>query len=124
MQLDAKSIIIILLSILLLALLIGKPNVIDDKQIQGLHDSNDSLMTINDSLHKLIHGLNVKIDTTEMLVNINQKLLEESEIKIKKLKDENSKINIRIRNMSSNDVSDAFTNYLNKRTKSKNVNKY
>ena len=124
MQLDAKSIIIILLSLLLLALLIGNPNVIDDKQIQGLHDSNDSLMTINDSLHKLIHGLNVKIDTTEMLVNINQKLLEESEIKIKKLKDENSKINIRIRNMSSNDVSDAFTNYLNKRTKSKNVNKY
>ena len=117
MQLDAKSIIIILLSILLLALLIGKPNVIDDKQIQGLHDSNDSLMTINDSLHKLIHGLNVKIDTTEMLVNINQKLLEESEIKIKKLKDENSKINIRIRNMSSNDVSNAFTDYLNKRTK-------
>lgn len=123
MMLDTKSIIITLLSILLVTLMIGKPNVINDEQIQGLHDSNDSLIIENDSLHKLIHGLNVKIDTTEMLVTINKKLLDESEIKIKKLKDENSKINSRIRNMSSNDVSNAFTNYLNKRTKSTNVSK-
>ena len=123
MMLDTKSIIITLLSILLVTLMIGKPNVINDEQIQGLHDSNDSLIIENDSLHKLIHGLNVKIDTTEMLVTINKKLLDESEIKIKKVKDENSKINSRIRNMSSNDVSNAFTNYLNKRTKSTNVSK-
>ncbi len=123
MMLDIKSIIITLLSILLISLMIGKPNVIDDEQIQGLHDSNDSLLIANDSLHKLIHGLNVKIDTTKLLLDINQKLLDESEIKIKKLKDENSKINIRIRNMSSNDVSNAFTNYLNKRTKGTNISK-
>ncbi len=117
MVLDTKSIIITLLSILLVTLMIGKPNVINDKQIQGLHDSNDSLVIENDSLHKLINGLNVKIDTTEKLLDINEKLLYESEIKIKKLKDENNKINIRIRNMSSNDVSNAFTDYLNKRAK-------
>jgi cell division protein FtsB len=117
MQLDAKSIIIALLSIFLITLIIEKPNVINDEQIQGLHDSNDSLTTVNDSLRELINGLNVKIDTTEKLLDINEKLLHESEIKIKKLKDENNKINIRIRNMSSNDVSNAFTDYLNKRTK-------
>lgn len=117
MMLDTKSIVITLLSILLVTLMIGKPNVINDEQIQELHDSNDSLIIVNDSLYKLINGLNVKIDTTEKLLDINEKLLHESEIKIKKLKDENSKINSRIRNMSSNDVSNTFTDYLNKRTK-------
>ena len=121
MKLDTNYIIMILLSILLMFLVIGKTNIIDNKQIEQLDKSNDSLVMVNDSLHKLIDILNTKIYTTEMLVNVNKKLLNESDIKIKKLKDENNKINNRIRNMSSNDVSNAFTNYLNKRTKSTNI---
>ena len=123
MRFDIKTIIIIILSIITLYLSFNKGYIGDNPIIKKLHDSNDSLNIENDSLYKLIDTLNVKITTTVTQLNINDSLINESENKIKKLKDENEKINIRIRNMSASNVADALTDYIKTRAKHKSCNR-
>ena len=125
MKIDYKFGVIVILFIMVTFLMYGKFKVIDEtkKDIEVLHDANDSLLIQNDSLDKIIEELNLKIDTTTLLLKVNKIKIDESDSIIKRLKNENSKINNRVRNMYANDVANSFSNYLNNKPKGKSVSK-
>lgn len=125
MKIDYKFGVIVILFTMVTFLMYGKFKVINEtkKDIEVLHDANDSLLIQNDSLDKVIENLNLRIDTTALLLKVNKIKIEEADSIIKRLKNENSKINNRVRNMYANDVANSFSNYLNNKPKGKSVSK-
>lgn len=117
-KLGLKNIVIIILGLaLLLSFYFGNKSKIDYKktEIKKLHDSNDSLIKINVNLIKMNNALNDKVEKNKVLLEENKKELINSERKIDSLTHEKNKIYNTVYRMSANDVSNSFTNYLNKR---------
>ena len=125
MKLDKKSWVIIFLGIcVIISFMMNQKNKnIDGSDIKSLHDSNSVLNKTNDSLKRVVELLNNKIDSTMVLINENTIELKESKEKIERFKNEKSKIINLTRNMSPNDISNAFTVYLDKRTKGDGSNR-
>jgi len=117
MKLDKKSWVIIFLGIcVIISFMMNQKNKnIDGSDIKSLHDSNSVLNKTNDSLKRVVGLLNNKIDSTMVLINENAIELKESKEKIERFKNEKIKIINLTRNMSPNDMSNAFTVYLDKR---------
>ena len=125
-NLDIKSWFIVILGLLLcVSIWIGQKNNIDSKKeaIDLLNKSNKTLENSNDSLMKLNETLDEEIVKKTVLIDINNDKIVEIQTKIDSLKYEKNKITIGVRNMSANDISRSFSNYLDKRTaKSKRSN--
>lgn len=122
--LDIKTIFIIILgSLLIIALLVNRktnPKSYQD-EINALHLENSRLTNNNDSL-KLV---NVKLDKTitqiEKKISANEVLLADTQLQLEYLNKRKNEIPNDVNRLSANGVTIAFTNYLDKRTKSSSI---
>lgn len=118
MKLDIKNIAIVILGFLLvISFMLGQKEGEGNKEleIKALHESNKDLLGKNDSLVKSIGFINIKIDSTQQLLVVNNKKVIELQKQIQKLKDEKNKIPYSVKYMSANVVANTFSKYLNKR---------
>jgi predicted nuclease with TOPRIM domain len=118
MKLDIKTIMIIVLGSLLVFNLIlkSKETPIDNKgEIKSLHESNEKLNGINNSLNDSIKTLNKDIIKINEMLNLNNNKILELKLQIQKLKDEKNKIQPTVNRMSANVIANTFSNYLDKK---------
>ena len=120
-KLDIKTIAIIVLGIaLIISFFFGQGNKIDYKkdEINALHKDNANLSHKNDSLN----AVNVKLDAAFAEINkvleINAKKLSDTQLDLDKLKKRKNEIPTYVNRLSANGVTNAFTDYLQTRTKS------
>ena len=120
MKIDLKTILIVVLSLLVIALYIG----VQKGYIGENHKAeNDLLTTQNDSLQKANNTLQMQIGGLEELTNDLNIKLDSAQAIITKLKGKRNEIPSKVNRMSANDVTDAFTKYLDKKDKSRNTGK-
>lgn len=116
-KLDIKSVLIIILGLgLIISFIIGQKTSIDYKkdEMKSLQKQNELLISRNDSLKMLNEALDKHIFTLNQQIQINEKMLAESETEINELKRrKNEKTNTIIR-LSANGVANELSNYIKK----------
>lgn len=116
-KLDVKSMFIIVLSLgLIFSFMLGQKNGIDYKkdEIKSLHEKNEYLLSKNDSLKILNEALDKQIFEINKQIQINEKMLVESELKINTLKQRRNETNITVTRLSANGVANELSNYIKK----------
>lgn len=116
-KLDIKSMFIIVLSLgLIFSFMLGQKNGIDYKkdEIKSLHEKNEYLLSKNDSLKILNEALDKQIFEINKQIQINEKMLVESELKINTLKQRRNETNITVTRLSANGVANELSNYIKK----------
>lgn len=116
-KLDIKSIFIIILSLgLIFSFMLGQKNTIDYKkdEIKNLHEKNKFLLSKNDSLKSLNKVLDEQIFVINKQLQINEKMLVESELKINTLKQRRNETNNTVTRLSANGVANELSNYIKK----------
>lgn len=119
---DIKTWVIIILGIALcISFWFGQRNKIDNHkdEIKVLHELNNNLKLKNDSLSKANMKLDIDISNINKSLKVNEFKLVTTQIELDKLKKRKNEIYSHVINMSANDISNAFTNFLN--TKSTNT---
>lgn len=116
-KLDIKSMFIIVLSLgLIFSFMLGQKNGIDYKkdEIKSLQEKNEYLLSKNDSLKKLNEALDKQIFEINKQIQINEKMLVESELKINALKKTRNETNNNVIRLSANGVANELSNYIKK----------
>jgi uncharacterized protein YoxC len=122
-KLDAKTIIIIILTALVLILMLFtvKNNVYDyKKEIKELHQQNTQLKHQVDSITVENKKIDAQLNKIYGIINISEKLIEQYDNRIKELKQSKNETSNRVNVLNANGVATEFTNYIKKRG-SKNV---
>jgi len=122
-KIDIKSVFIVILAIgLIFSFLIGQRMNINYKkdELKSLHKSNEQLLRKNDSLLTVNTVLDQKISQITLLVEQNNKNLSKTQSQLEKLKKKRNEVSSNVNIMSANSVSNAFSDILNKSTKSTN----
>jgi len=125
-KIDIKSVFIVILAIgLIFSFLIGQRSKIDYKkdELKTLHDSNELLISKNDSLLTVNTVLDRKIASINLIIEQNNKKLSETQSQLEKLKKKRNEVSNNVNSLSANGVSNAFSDFLNKNTKSTNDSK-
>lgn len=124
-KLDIKNIFIIILGFgLIISFFIGQKSNINYKkdELKSLHDSNELLSKKNDSLLTINSILDKKIALINVLIEQNNKKLSETQSQLDKLKKKRNEVSNHVNNLSADGVSNAFSDFLDKTTKSTNNN--
>ena len=122
-KLDAKTIIIIILTALVLILMLFtvKNNVYDyKKEIKELHQQNTQLKHQVDSITVENKKIDAQLNNIYGIINISETLIEQYDNRIKELKQSKNETSNRVNVLNANGVATEFTNYIKKRG-SKNV---
>ena len=122
--LDTKSIfIIILASLLVIAVVFNNkytPKKYED-EINALHLENDKLTHNNDSLKVSNQKLDTYIKEINTQITENKVLLNNTQSQLNKLNKRRNEIPNSVKRLSANGVAIAFSDYLDKRTKSSSI---
>lgn len=122
--LDIKTIFIIILgSLLIIAILVNRkndPKKYDDK-IKDLHAQNDILLHNNDSLNAINKSLDKYIKEINTQLVVNTTLLTNTQLQLDNLNKRRNEIPSIVNRLSANGVANAFTDHLDKRTKSSSI---
>lgn len=121
---DIKTIFIFILGGLLIGAVvfnqISKPT--NDSLIKELNEKTILLEKDNEELKKE----NKKLDSTIFIVNqeliANRAKLDKTQAQLKELNNKRNEISTNVNRLSANGIANAFTEYLDKRTKSSNDN--
>ena len=119
---DIKTIFIFILGGLLILAVIFNQNKqsSNDSLIKELHAKSDSLVKNNEELKEK----NKKLDSAIFIINkeliVNKTKLDKTQNQLEDLNNKRNEISSNVNRLSANGVSNAFTDYLNKRTKSSN----
>lgn len=120
---DIKTIFIFILGgLLILAVIFNqKKQTSNDSIIKELHVKSDLLEKDNEELKEA----NKKLDSTIFIINqelvVNKEKLDKTQAKLQDLNNKRNEISTNVNRLSANGVANAFTDYLNKRTKSSNT---
>jgi outer membrane murein-binding lipoprotein Lpp len=121
---DMKTIFIFILGgLLILAVIFNqKKQGSNDSLIKELHAKSDSLVKNNEELKEK----NKKLDSAIFIINkeliVNKAKLDKTQNQLQDLNKKRNEISSNVNRLSANGVSNAFTDYLNKRTTSSNNN--
>lgn len=119
---DIKTIFIFILGGLLILAVIFNQNkqTSNDSLIKELHAKSDSLVKNNEELKEK----NKKLDSAIFIINqqlvVNKEKLDKTQEQLQDLNNKRNEISTNVNRLSANGVANAFTDYLNKRTKSSN----
>lgn len=122
--LDAKTLIIMLLSIAILIIYFAASNgyIFNNKtEIDKLHKENSILLTKNDSIKELNNELSNQIGGLEELTYDLHNQLDSANLEIKRLKRIKNEIPTKVNRMSANSVANEFSKYLETKDKSSNA---
>jgi chromosome segregation ATPase len=123
-NIDIKTIFIFILGgLLILAVIFNqKKYVANETMIDDLHNKTTILKTANESLKEA----NKKLDSTIFIINQelveNRKQLDKTQKQLQELNKKRNEISTNVNRLSANGVANAFTKYLDKRTKGSNGN--
>lgn len=120
---DLKTIFIFVLAgCLILSFLAGQKSISSDykDQIKGLEIKAASLKNKNDSLSDINTKLDIAIVGFQKQIIVNQVKLKQTQSQLDYLNKRRNETPIKVNRLSANGVASAFTEYLDKRTKSRN----
>lgn len=118
-----KTIFIFILGgLLILAVIFNqKKQGSNDSLIKELHAKSDSLVKNNEELTEA----NKKLDSSIFIINqqlvVNKEKLDKTQKQLQDLNNKRNEIPTNVNRLSANSVANAFTDYLNQRTKSSNT---
>ena len=121
---DIKTIFIFILGgLLILAVIFNQKKYVTNETIlEDLHNKTTILETTNKSLKEA----NKKLDSTIFIINkeliVNKAKLDKTQKQLQELNNKRNEISCNVNRLSANGVSNAFTEYLDKRTKGSNNN--
>ncbi len=121
---DIKTIFIFILGgLLILAVIFNQKKYVTNETIlDDLHNKTTILETTNKSLKEA----NKKLDSTIFIINkeliVNKAKLDKTQKQLQELNNKRNEISSNVNRLSANGVSNAFTEYLDKRTKGSNNN--
>ena len=118
-NLDAKSIIIIILTSLLVIFTIFQPNKKIETykdEIEVLHQKNKELLHSNDSLKIVNQKIDKELEKIYGIIRITEKLIVQYDNRINNLKNKQDEISNRVNILSADGVAIEFTNYIKKRS--------
>lgn len=124
MKFDLKTIFIFILGgLLILAVIFNQKKIgSDESVIKDLHAKSDSLVKNNEELKEA----NKKLDSAIFIINqelvVNKEKLDKTQKQLQDLNNKRNEISTNVNRLSANGVANAFTDYLDKRTKSSNGN--
>lgn len=124
MKLDVKTIAILVLGLaLIISFIAGQKGYFSNykDEVKKLQDQNEVLTTSNDSLRELNNELDMQINGLNEYTFVLNNQLDSANVAISKLKKRRNEIPTKVNNMSSAGVANAFTDYLNKKSKSPNT---
>lgn len=122
MKFDLKTIFIFILGgLLILAVIFNQKKIGSDESIiKDLHAKSDSLVKNNEELKEA----NKKLDSAIFIINqqlvVNKEKLDKTQKQLQDLNNKRNEISTNVNRLSANGVANAFTDYLDKRTKSSN----
>jgi cell division protein FtsB len=123
MKFDLKTIFIFILGgLLILAVIFNQKKIgSDESVIKDLHAKSDSLVKNNEELKEA----NKKLDSAIFIINqqlvVNKEKLDKTQKQLQDLNNKRNEISTNVNRLSANGVANAFTDYLDKRTKSSNT---
>lgn len=123
--LDIKNIIIVVLGLaLIISFMFGQKDTTNyhKDEINELKNQNKILFSANDSLLSLNKKIDAEIAAINLNIQINQGLLQHTQLQIDKLKKERNEIPNRVNSLSNDSVAIAFSNYLKFKSTSKKGN--
>lgn len=124
MKFDLKTIFIFILGgLLILSVIFNQKKIGSDESIiKDLHAKSDSLVKNNEELKEA----NKKLDSAIFIINqqlvVNKEKLDKTQKQLQDLNNKRNEISTNVNRLSANGVANAFTDYLDKRTKSSNGN--
>lgn len=124
-QLDAKSIIIIILASLLVIFTIFQPNrkiAKYEDEIETLHVKNEQLLHSNDSLKIVNQKIDKQLEKIYGIIEVTEKLIVQYDNRINDLKNKQDETSNRVNVLNADGVASEFTNYIKKRS-SKGIRK-
>tara|TARA_R100000697_G_scaffold123513_1_gene156546 strand:- start:5816 stop:6208 length:393 start_codon:yes stop_codon:yes gene_type:complete len=122
-NIDIKSILILLLGVALVLSFIFRPNVpIEEyeEEISILQKQNKKLLISNDSIVKANIRLQKEIDVILYAIDSTKVVLRETESKLKELERKRNEVSDIVDNMDSDDVTNTISDYLKRRGKDNN----
>lgn len=123
-KIDFKTWVIIVLGVaLIISFFFGQRNNIDTHkdEIKALHENNAKLLHSNDSLKKANVAADAAIADITKMLEVNSGKLVNTQTELDKLKKRKNETFNHVNNLSANGVSDAFSDFLDERTKSTNT---
>ena len=118
-NLDAKSIIIIILASLLVIFTIFQPNKKIETykgEIKVLHQKNKELLHSNDSLKIVNQKIDKELEKIYGIIRITEKLIVQYDNRINDLKNKQNETSNRVNVLNADGVASEFTNYIKKRS--------
>lgn len=122
-NIDIKSILILLLGVALVLSFIFRPSVpIEEyeEEISVLQKQNKKLLISNDSIVKANIRLQKEIDVILYAIDSTKVVLRETESKLKELERKRNEVSDIVDNMDSDDVTNTISVYLKRRGKDNN----
>jgi len=122
-NIDIKSILILLLGVALVLSFIFRPSVpIEEyeEEINILQKQNKKLLISNDSIVKANIRLQKEIDVILYAIDSTKVVLRETESKLKELERKRNEVSDIVDNMDSDDVTNTISDYLKRRGKDNN----
>ena len=122
-NIDIKSILIILLGVALVLSFIFRPSVpIEEyeEEINILQKQNKKLLISNDSIVKANIRLQKEIEVILYAIDSTKVVLRETESKLKELERKRNEVSDIVDNMDSDDVTNTISDYLKRRGKDNN----
>ena len=117
---DMKNILIMLLCVIVIGLYLFEKTKIDryKEEIKALHVKNDSLLSTNDSLKNDNTKLDIILTQIDLKLNKNNEETNAVLSALDKLKNKKNEIPNYVNALSADGTANAFTKYLEDRTKS------
>lgn len=122
-NIDIKSILILLLGVALVLSFIFRPSVpIEEyeEEISILQKQNKKLLISNDSIVKANIRLQKEIDVILYTIDSTKVILRKTESKLKELERKRNEVSDIVDNMDSDDVTNTISDYLKRRGKDNN----
>jgi predicted proteasome-type protease len=122
-NIDIKSILILLLGVALVLSFIFRPSVpIEEyeEEISILQKQNKKLLISNDSIVKANIRLQKEIDVILYTIDSTKVVLRKTESKLKELERKRNEVSDIVDNMDSDDVTNTISDYLKRRGKDNN----
>ena len=122
-NIDIKSILILLLGVALVLSFIFRPSVAIEEyeeEISILQKQNKKLLISNDSIVKANIRLQKEIDVILYTIDSTKVILRKTESKLKELERKRNEVSDIVDNMDSDDVTNTISDYLKRRGKDNN----
>jgi len=119
-QIDLKSILILVLGVALVLSFIFRPSVPIEEyenEITLLKKQNKELLLSNDSIVELNKKLEVEIQQILFTIDSTEALLRNTELKLKELEEKRDEISDIVDNLNSDGVTESISDYLKRRGK-------